>query len=128
MEHERTSIELFRKMLFNRRVQIILSKRSSHLSVSRNQPKQEFPNTDRSVIRTHASEDTAALTQRLRPLGHPATCRKCCTQVLTISSVFFIWVQNRRYSHLLQDFESSKNSNNRASVGKSVSMEEFRNN
>ena len=27
---------------------------------------------DRSGIRTHASEDTAALTQRLRPLGHPA--------------------------------------------------------
>ena len=28
---------------------------------------------DRSAIRTHASEDTAALTQRLRPLGHPAS-------------------------------------------------------
>ena len=27
---------------------------------------------DRSGIRTHASEDTAALTQRLRALGHPA--------------------------------------------------------
>ena len=26
---------------------------------------------DRSGIRTHASEGTAALTQRLRPLGHP---------------------------------------------------------
>ena len=27
---------------------------------------------DRSGIRTHASEDTAALTQRLKPLGYPA--------------------------------------------------------
>ena len=27
---------------------------------------------DRSGIRTHASEDTATLTQRLTPLGHPA--------------------------------------------------------
>ena len=29
-------------------------------------------NSDSGCIRTHASEDTAALTQRLRPLGHPA--------------------------------------------------------
>ena len=33
---------------------------------------QKYKICDRSGIRTHASEDTAALTQRLRPLGHPA--------------------------------------------------------
>ena len=30
--------------------------------------------SDESGIRTHASEETGALNQRLRPLGHLATC------------------------------------------------------
>ena len=38
--------------------------------------------SDRSGIRTHASEDTAALTQRLRPLGHPTVVN--CSDRLSI--------------------------------------------
>ena len=34
---------------------------------------------DEGGVRTHASEEIAALTQRLRPLGHLATCSAPCT-------------------------------------------------
>ena len=40
-----------------------------HLAIRRTSVINEM--IDRSGIRTHASEDAAALTQRLRPLGHP---------------------------------------------------------
>ena len=38
---------------------------------------------DEGGVRTHASEEIAALTQRLRPLGHLATRQKAATQVCT---------------------------------------------
>ena len=33
-------------------------------------------------IRTHASEETGALNQRLRPLGHATTCRLYQTKLI----------------------------------------------
>ncbi len=118
----------FRRTLFNWRVKKQLGRISSYLTVSRNQAKLEFANTDRSRNRSYAPEDTAPLTQRHRQLGHPVTIRKCWTKVLYNSNGVDCWLENGRYSHLLQEFQAGKNASNRAAIGKIVSMGEFRNN
>ena len=42
-------------------------------------------------IRTHASEETGALNQRLRPLGHATTCKLCVHYYMNRTASY--WVQ-----------------------------------
>ena len=59
-----------------------------------------FKFCDKNGIRTHASEDTAALTRRLRTLGHPANNQRQVLQMYLVCVVHFVAEYKLRY---LQD-------------------------